>query len=114
MAGLDPFRQFGAQLTVIEALVHMGQDGAARPQPLHPGQHLGEVRMRRVRLAAQTIDNPQLDALKRRESIGAHFRCDYPRRAADPERSRFTLNEAEKIASEFAELPVRDGKRKLQ
>src|SRR5438132_20906 len=53
-------------------------------------------------------------ALKRRESIGAHFRCDYPRRAADPERSRFTLNEAEKIASEFAELPVRDGKRKLQ
>ena len=61
IAGLDPAGQFGAQLAIIEALVHMGQHGAARPHPLDPGQRLRQMAMRRMRLAAQAIDDPKLD-----------------------------------------------------
>src|SRR5437868_15309513 len=67
MPGLDPGRQFGAELAIIEALVHMGQHRALRPQPLDPAEHLPEIGMRRVRLAAQAIDDPQFDAGERVE-----------------------------------------------
>src|SRR5256885_6980908 len=67
MPGLDPGRQFGAELAIIEALVHMRQHRALRPQPLDPAEHLPEIGMRRVRLAAQAIDDPQFDAGERVE-----------------------------------------------
>ena len=69
MAGLNTRRQFGAEFAVIEALIHMGQHRAARPHTLDPGQHLGQIGVRRVRLPAQAIDDPQLDPGQRRESI---------------------------------------------
>jgi L-aspartate oxidase len=42
-------------------------------------------------------------ALMRRESIGAHFRRDYPDRPGQPRRSFLTLRDAEAIADECAE-----------
>ncbi len=42
-------------------------------------------------------------ALERRESRGAHFRTDYPRTEKVGVRSRFTLAEANRIASDLAE-----------
>src|SRR5690348_12586819 len=42
-AGFDAVRQFGAKLSVIEALVHMGQHGTPRPHPSDPRQRLCEV-----------------------------------------------------------------------
>src|SRR5437763_17187680 len=65
MPGLDPGRQFGAELAIIEALVHMRQHRALRPQPLDPAEHLPEIGVRRVRLSTQAIDDPQLDAGER-------------------------------------------------
>lgn len=38
-------------------------------------------------------------ALRRRESIGAHFRRDYPQRPRNPHRSHITIHEAESIAA---------------
>jgi L-aspartate oxidase len=42
-------------------------------------------------------------ALERRESLGAHFRRDYPHRPANPQRQSLTLQDAEKIASACAQ-----------
>jgi L-aspartate oxidase len=41
-------------------------------------------------------------ALKRRESVGAHFRRDYPQRSEAPLRSFLTLDEADRIARNVA------------
>jgi len=40
-------------------------------------------------------------ALDRRESIGAHFRRDYPQRGANPQRKFVTLQWAEQLAAEY-------------
>src|SRR5436853_5512064 len=69
MPGLDPCRQLRAELAIIEALVHMRQHRSAGAQPLDPPEHLPEIGMRRVRLAAQAIDDPQFDAGERRERL---------------------------------------------
>ena len=60
IAGFDPFRQFGQELAIIEALVHMGEDRPARPHPPDPGERLGQMAVRRMLLATQAIDDPQL------------------------------------------------------
>src|SRR5580658_9203301 len=62
LAGLDARRQYGAELAVVECLIHMGQDGAPRAYPGNPGQRLFEMAVRRVRPAARAVDDPQLDA----------------------------------------------------
>lgn len=51
-------------------------------------------------------------ALKRRESIGAHFRRDFPRPAASPQRSFMTLHEAEVIAAGCEESENQDRRRR--
>jgi len=50
--------QLGAELAVVEALIHVRQHGVPRPDAGDPGERLGEVRMRRMRLAPQAIDDP--------------------------------------------------------
>jgi len=52
-------------------------------------------------------------ALLRRESIGAHFRRDYPQRTLSPRRSYLTLHEAETIAVGCEDSAVRRSERKL-
>ena len=52
-------------------------------------------------------------ALRRRESIGAHFRRDYPQRSLNPCRNFLTLHEAETIASGCEDTAERRSERKL-
>src|SRR5438045_4790028 len=66
-AGFDTARQFGAELAVVEALIHMGQHGAPRAHPGNPRQGLRKMRVRRMRLTPEAVDDPELDPLNRRE-----------------------------------------------
>jgi hypothetical protein len=54
-ARLDPRRQFALQRRVVEAEVHMRQDGPVRLDPVDPFQGLGEVAVSRLRLVADAI-----------------------------------------------------------
>ena len=60
-AGFDAARQFGAELAVVEALIHVGQHGAPRTHPGDPRQGLRKMRVRRMRLAPEAVDDPQFD-----------------------------------------------------
>jgi L-aspartate oxidase len=53
-------------------------------------------------------------ALQRRESIGAHFRRDFPQAPLNPGRSFLTLHEAETIAAGCDDFVGRSRERKLQ
>lgn len=52
-------------------------------------------------------------ALRRRESVGAHFRRDYPRRTLDCQQNRITLHEAEMIAARCEDTAGHDRQHKL-
>jgi L-aspartate oxidase len=53
-------------------------------------------------------------ALQRRESIGAHFRRDYPQASINPQRSFLTLHEAEAVAAGCDAFVGRGHEHKLQ
>src|SRR5207248_10601528 len=53
-------------------------------------------------------------ALLRRESVGAHFRRDYPQRPENPERSFLTLRQAETAVAEVAESHAGERERRFQ
>jgi L-aspartate oxidase len=53
-------------------------------------------------------------ALQRRESIGAHFRRDFPQAPLNPGRGFLTLHEAETIAARCDDFVGRSRERKLQ
>ncbi len=76
LPGLDAARQFGAELTVVQVLIHVRQYGAPRLHPSDPGQGLCEMRMGRVRLTAQAVDDPQLytsDALSSSSTTSVEY-----------------------------------------
>ena len=53
-------------------------------------------------------------ALLRRESIGAHFRRDYPQRPEKPARSFLTLRQAEAIMTACADGHAGERERRIQ
>src|SRR6185436_9015002 len=69
VAGLDAVRQFCTQFAIIEALVHVGQNCPAWPDPLNPRQRFRQVAMRRMRFAPHAVDNPNLDPGERGKRI---------------------------------------------
>ena len=71
--GSTPARQFGAELAVIQTLIHMGQHGAARPRSVDPGQCPFKVAVGRMRRPPQAVDDPQLDAFDRGERSIVEF-----------------------------------------
>lgn len=73
VSGLDAAWQFGSELAIIQALIHVSQDCAPRTQASDPRQRLCEMGVGRVRVAAQAIDDPQLDTLKRGERVVVEF-----------------------------------------
>src|SRR5689334_913172 len=73
LAGFDSARQFGTEFSVIKALIHVGQHGAPWTHALDPRYCLCEMRMRRMRLAPQAIDDPQLDPGDRGEGCVVEF-----------------------------------------
>src|SRR4051812_1686920 len=69
MAWLNVAWELVAQGFVVEDRVHVGQHGAPRPDPRRPDERLREMAVRRMWLAAEAIDDPDLDAGERRESF---------------------------------------------
>ena len=59
------FRTSGKDFFVIRLNVHVCKNRALRFDPVNPGQRAFKMRMGLVRLFAQAIDDPDLDALKR-------------------------------------------------
>ena len=88
IAGLDAWRQFGAKLAIIETLIHVRQHRSPRTHPGDPGQRLGEIGVGRMRLAAQAVDDPQINAFEHGERavvelgdicrIGEGLQCECP------------------------------------
>ena len=68
-AGTTWAGNLAAQHLVIEIGVQIGQDGAARLEPLDPGERVVEREMARVRPVAQRIDDPDVEAGERRDAL---------------------------------------------
>ena len=85
-AGFDAPRQFGAELTIVQALIHVRQHCAPGAHAADPGQRLCKMRVRRVRFAAQAIDDPHLDPCERDERVVFEFGdISLIRKSPDPE-----------------------------
>src|SRR5579871_1035210 len=66
---LDMGRQLAAQNVVVEVEVHVGEDRPPGRKPLDPLERFGDREMARVRLVAQSIDDPQINASERRNAF---------------------------------------------
>src|SRR5262249_47636059 len=61
---VDMRGQLRLELCIIEIGVHVGEDGALRPDARDPLQRLVDAQMGRVRLVAQRVHDPDIEAGK--------------------------------------------------
>src|SRR5262245_49956301 len=66
---LDMRGQLGAKRIVVEVAVQIGQDRPARLDARDQGKRLLDVEMARMRLVAQRIHDPDLDAGERLDAL---------------------------------------------
>jgi len=69
---LDMGRQLAAQNVVVEVEVHVGEDRPPGRKPLDPLERFGDREMARVRPVPQRVDDPDIEAFKRRNRFRRH------------------------------------------